>query len=48
MLKFFDMFKKKKEEKQFPPVPKWQPKFGQPLDQVIGSIKHYSNGKKTL
>jgi len=46
MLKFFDMFKKKKEEKQFPPVPKWQPKFGQPLDKVIGSIKHYSNGTK--
>jgi hypothetical protein len=29
----------------FPPVPLWQPSFGQPLDRIVNRMSYYYNGK---
>ena len=31
---------------RFPPVPTWHPSFEQPLDEVVGRVNYYTNGKK--
>jgi hypothetical protein len=31
---------------RFPPVPNWRPEVEQPLDDVVKSLCHYTNGKK--
>jgi hypothetical protein len=30
----------------FPPVPTWHPSFEQPLDQIVGRVSYYTNGKR--
>ena len=28
---------------EFPPVPKWRPDFGQPLDQIVDRLRYYTD-----
>ncbi len=46
----FGLFKKKeppsKPPERFPPVPDWQPKFGQPIEKIVDRVRHYSNGTR--
>jgi hypothetical protein len=30
----------------FPPVPKWRPSFGQPMDELVRSARKYTNGTR--
>ena len=32
--------------KDWPPVPKWRPSFGQPLDQVVDRLRYYTDQKR--
>lgn len=29
-----------------PPVPKWQPSFGQPIEQIVERLRYYTNQKR--
>jgi len=44
----FGLFKRKEPPKEptkrFPPVPDWQPAIVQPLDLIVGRLKHYTDG----
>lgn len=31
---------------RFPPVPTWHPSFEQPLDEVVGRVSYYTNGRR--
>ncbi len=42
----FDLFKKKKPNADFPPVPEWRPTIHKPLEQIIERLKYYTNDKK--
>jgi len=30
----------------FPPVPKWRPSFGQPLDKIVDRLRYYTDQKR--
>lgn len=34
------------EPNDFPPVPKWRPSFGQPLDQIVERLRYYTDQKR--
>lgn len=42
----FDLFKKKRKEPQFPPVPDWRPTIKQPIDRLIERLCYYTDNKK--
>lgn len=38
--------KMKENNKDFPPVPAWEPKISVPIDKIIDRFRYYSNGNK--
>jgi hypothetical protein len=34
------------EEKQFPPIPKWEPNFSAPISELVERMEYYSDSKK--
>jgi hypothetical protein len=34
------------EARTFPPVPRWRPSFGQPMDELVRSARKYTNGAR--
>ncbi|PRH86071.1 hypothetical protein C5L14_17605 [Labrys okinawensis] len=37
-----------KDQKTFPPVPKWRPSFLQPMEKIIDRMTYYTNGKSDI